>query len=231
MTAAEEQGFSGPTFYFRYRGEVNTGTTLELARERALKLDIKKMVVASETGRSALKALKVVKDTDIKLIVVTHYPDRTWGPKGDIPIGLDRTEYQHIKRYLKEHGAIVVQGTRPFAGVGRALGWNSPVPATFVDKTLELFSSGTKIAVEVALMATDTGILEDGETVVALGGTYKGLDTAVVVKTTYSGKVFTNFEVLELIAKPLHAGKRLPEYEQEGWKGDLDQYYEPIRVE
>ena len=47
------------------------------------------------------------------------------------------------------------QGTRPFAGVGRALGWNAPVPATFVDKILELFRSGTKIAIEAAMMATD----------------------------------------------------------------------------
>ncbi|MCL0093063.1 hypothetical protein M1N92_05375 [Dehalococcoidia bacterium] len=39
----------------------------------ALELGIQKMVVASETGGSALKALQVLRDTEIKLIVVTHY--------------------------------------------------------------------------------------------------------------------------------------------------------------
>jgi hypothetical protein len=164
------------------------------------------------------------------LIVVTHYPAKTWGPQGDIPIGLGRPEYAHVKRFLEEQGAVIVQGTRPFAGVGRALGWDSPVPATFIDKTLELFSSGTKIAIEAAWMATDAGVLEEGEHVITLAGTYKGLDTALVVRTSYSGGIFTDFEVLELIAKPLRPGKRLPEYEQEGWKGDLNQYYKPIQL-
>ena len=34
--------------------------------------------------------------------------------------------------------------------------------------------------IEAALMATDAGALEDGKEVVTLGGTYKGLDTALV---------------------------------------------------
>lgn len=228
MVSNKELGLGEPTFYFHYRGEVNTGKALELARDRALKLSIKKMVVASETGRSALKALEVLKGTEIKLIVVTHYPGETRGPKGDIPIGLARPEYGHVKRFLEKHGAIIVQGTRPFAGIGRALGWNMPVPDAFVDKALELFGAGTKIAIEAALMATDAGLLDPGEEVVTLGGCYKGLDTALVVRTSYSGGLFSDFEVLEIIAKPRRPGLRLPEYEQDGWKGNLDQYYEPI---
>jgi len=228
---AEELGVARPTFYFQDRGEVNTQKALELACDRALELKIGKMVVASETGRSALKALHVLQGTNIQLIVVTHPPATTMGPRGDIPIGLSRPEYQHVKRHLEARGAIIVQGTRLFGGVGRALGWEAAVPATFVDKTLELFSSGTKIAVEVAVMAADSGAVEAGETVVTLGGTFKGLDTALVVKTAYSYNLFTEFEILEIIAKPLHPGKRLPEYEQEGWKGDLGQYYRPIDLE
>lgn len=229
MTATKKLGLSRPTFYFRYRGEVNTRKALELARQRALELDINRIIVASETGRSALKALKVLKETKISLIVVTHYPAQTWGPKGGIPIGLTRPEYVHVKRYLEKHGATIVQGTRPFGGIGRSLGWDAPVPATFVDKALELFGAGTKIAIEAALMATDAGVLHSGEDVVTLAGTYKGLDTALVVRTSYSGALFSDFEVLETIARPRCPGRRLPEYVQEGWKGDLDQYYRPIK--
>jgi hypothetical protein len=161
--------------------------------------------------------------------VVTHYPDHTWGPKGDIPIGLMRPEYASVKRFLEEHGATVVQGTRPLGGIERSVGWDAPVPATFVDKALELFGAGTKIAIEAALMATDAGVVDPGQELVTLGGTFKGLDTALVVRTSYSGSFFFEFEVLEIVAKPHRPGRRLPEYEQEGWKGNLDQYYGPIR--
>ena len=41
--------------------------------------------------------------------------------------------------------------------------------------------------IEAALMVTDAGALEDGKEVVTLGGTYNGLDTALVVKTCWSG--------------------------------------------
>ncbi len=72
--------------------------------------------------------------------------------------------------------------------------------------------------------------LKEGEEVVALGGTYKGLDTALVVRTAWSGNFFAKFEVLEIIAKPRRTWIRLPEYEQGGWRGDLDQYYRPIQA-
>jgi hypothetical protein len=224
MDSDEELGIVRPTFYFQWRGEINTWKVLKLARERALELGISKMVLASETGRSALKALEALKGTKIGLIVVTHYPAQTWGPKGDIPIGLTRPEYVHVKRFLEKHGAIVVQGTRPLGGIGRSVGWDAPVPATFVDKALELFGAGTKIAIEATLMAADAGVLDPGQESVTLAGTYKGLDTALVVRTSYSGSLFSEFEVLEVICK-----QRLPEYAQEGWKGNMDQYYEPIK--
>ena len=223
-------GESKPVFYFRYKGEVNTARVLELARERALELGIGKMVVPSETGRSALRALEVLKGTSVHLIVVTHPPAATRGPKGDIPIGLSHPAYRKVRDYLVQKGVTVVQGTRPFGGFERWFGWETPVPAAFVDKALELFGPGTKIAIEAAIMATDAGALEEGEEVVTLGGTYKGLDTALVVRTAGSSTLFSRFEVLEIIAKPRYPGIRLPEYEQENWQGDLEQYYRPIEL-
>jgi len=212
--------------YFKYCGEINTENVLYLARERCEKLGIKKLVIASETGRSALRALDIFKGMNIKLIVVTHYPAKTWGPKGDIPIGLMRREYSRIREKLLEKGVKIIQGTRPFAPPSRGIKWDYPTAEGIIDKTLEIFGAGMKIAIEVALIATDAGEVDEGEEIVSCAGTYKGLDTALVVETAYSMNFFKKFEVKEIIAKPRCRVKELPEYKYENWRGDLDKYYD-----
>ena len=211
--------------YFRYCGEVNTEKVLHAAKLRCKEKGLNKVVIASETGRSAIKALNIFKGTKIKLIVVTHYPATTWGPKGDIPIGLKRKEYAKTLKKLEENGVKIVQGTRPFAPPTRSINWEFPTPEGIIDKTLEIFGAGTKIAIEAAVMATDAGEVDAGEEIVSCAGTYKGLDAALVVKTAYSGGFFKEFEVREIIAKPICRVKALPEYKYENWKGNLDQYY------
>jgi hypothetical protein len=211
--------------YFKYCGEVNTEKVLHAVKLRCKERDIIKVVIASETGRSAIKALDVFKSTDVKLIVVTHYPATTWGPKGNILIGLKRKEYAKSLKKLEENGVKIVQGTRPFAPPSRLINWEYPTPEGIIDKTLEIFGAGTKIAIEVAIMATDGGEVDDGEEIASCGGTYKGLDTALVVKTAHSGNFFREFEVKEIIAKPTCRVKKLPEYKYKNWKGNIDQYY------
>ena len=216
------------TVYFRHCGEVNTERVLQAARERCEETNINKVVIASETGRSAIKALQVFKGTKIGIIVVTHYPAETWGPKGNIPIGLKRKEYAENLKRLVENGCKIVQGTRPFAPPSRSISWEQPTPEGIIDKTLEIFGAGTKIAIEAAVMATDAGEVEEGEEVVACAGTYKGLDTALVVKTAYSMNFFKSFEVKEIVAKPLCRVKKLPEFKYENWKGSLEDYYSQL---
>lgn len=217
-----------PTVYFRYCGEVNTDRVLEAARKRCEEMGIGKVVVASETGRSALRALKVFEGSGVQIIVVTHYPAETWGPKGEIPIGLGRREYRDNLKRLLEAGVRVVQGCRPFAPPSRSIEWGYPTPECVIDKTLEIFGAGTKIAVEAAVMATDAGEVDEGEVVVSCAGTYKGLDTALVVKAAYSGNFFRDFVVMEVVAKPTCRVRRFPEYRFEGWKGNLDDYYREV---
>lgn len=219
------EDISKEVIYFRYCGEVNTEKVLYASKKRCEELGINKIVIASETGRSALKAIDVFCGMDIKIIVVTHYPAVTWGPKGNIPIGLMREEYSEIRKKLLENGVKIVQGTRPFAPPSRSIEWRYPTPEGIIDKILEVLGAGLKIAIEVAIMATDAGEVDEGEEIISCAGTYKGLDTAIVVRTTYSMNFFKDFEVKEIIAKPMHRVKQLPEYKSENWKGDLDKYY------
>jgi len=211
--------------YFNYCGEVNTEKLLQIVKQWCTDCGFRNVVVASETGRSAVKALETFQDTNIEIVVVTHYPATTWGPKGEIPIGLKRQEYKQNLKKLLDNGVKVVQGTRPFAPPTRSLNWNLTLEG-IVDKTLELFGAGTKIAIEAAVMATDAGEINENEEIITCAGTFKGLDTALLVKTSYSMNFFKNFEVKEIIAKPSRRVKQLPEHTYEKWKGNLDKYYE-----
>ena len=70
---AEKVGFVKETIvYFEAPGQQNTQDTLDLALERALARGIKKVVIASTRGETALLAAKVFADTGIKLIIVPH---------------------------------------------------------------------------------------------------------------------------------------------------------------
>lgn len=215
--------------YFEHCGEVNTTKALELALARSQELGIQKLIVASETGRSALRALEIFDGSSVQLIVVTHYPATTWGPNGKIPIGLKRPEFSDVLERLSNAGARVVQGSRPFAPPSRSLGWDYPTAEGVLDKVLTVFGAGTKIAIEAAIMATDAGEVEEGEEVISCAGTYKGVDTALVVGSSHSMNFFNTFEILEIIARPRHRVRKLPEYEFENWKGDLEPYYRDVQ--
>jgi hypothetical protein len=58
-----------------------------------------------------------------------------------------------------------------------------------------------KVAVEVALMAADAGVIDTSREAIAVGGTNAGADTAIVVKPACTRK-FKEFEIRELLAKP-----------------------------
>ena len=149
------------------------------------------------------------------------------GPKGDIPVGLNHPRYRRIREYLEKAGAIIVRGTRPFAPASRSLGWEKALPDALIDFLIGgVFGQGVKVAIEAAVMAADAGAVSRGDVVVSLDSTYKGLDSAIVARTTYSYYFLKEFEVLEIIAKPWRHRVTLPEYKDPEWRGDLDQYYE-----
>jgi hypothetical protein len=67
--------------------------------------------------------------------------------------------------------------------------------------TLRTFGQGTKVAVEIALMAADAGLVRTDEEIISMGGTAKGVDTALVVRPANSYHFF-DLKVREVICKP-----------------------------
>lgn len=213
-----ELGVSRPTFYFDAHGEVNTDKTVELARERAKTLGIRKVAVASETGLSALKVLDVFRNSEV-IVVSSAAGTLVKGSLiGDLRIGIPD---EKILEELNERGAKVVRGTDPF--------WNIAAHSDLVDAAklgmmyYKVVCGGLHVCMTAVLEATDAGHLVEGEEAVAMAGSFVGLDTAIVATAANSVNFFNAFDVLEVICKP-----RRPRYSwpinQVDWRGDLEMY-------
>ena len=181
--------------YFKEQGEKNTRKVLELCIKRAQEISLGKLVISSTRGKSAELALQMVENTGIELIVVTH------------SVGFkeaDKDEFDPlVRRKLKEKGHKVLTATHLFAGVDRALRkkFGGIYPNDIVATALKMFSPGTKVAFEIAMMAADAGLISTKEWVIAAGGTEKGLDTAFVIRPAHSSN-FWDLEFGELICIP-----------------------------
>ena len=58
--------------YFQKAGIENTGETLQIAKQEALKRGIRFILVASTGGDTGLQAARIFHQTAVQVIVVTH---------------------------------------------------------------------------------------------------------------------------------------------------------------
>ena len=184
----------GKTLYFDSSGKHNTDDTLGAVRQRAQELGIDQVVVASTHGYTARRAKEVLGDDDIDIIAVSicaGFDDQGW------------TMTSQERQALEDLGIIVVTTMHALGDdVSDALGFVAPNKV--VRETLYRFSQGMKVAVEVAMMAADAGVLDMDREIIAVGGTGAGADTAVVLKPAYARK-FNELEIREVLAKPRQA--------------------------
>ncbi len=180
--------------YFKSPGPKNTEGVLEAVSRRAKALGIKKVVVATCSGETAFKALKVL-DSDLKIIAVTHVT------------GFREPNTQELseedRKELTSKGVKVLTCQHAFGGVGRAV--RNKLSTYQVDEivayTLRTFGQGTKVAIELALMAADAGLIRTDEDVICVGGTGRGADTALLLRPANSFHFF-DLKVREIICKP-----------------------------
>jgi len=66
---------------------------------------------------------------------------------------------------------------------------------------LRLFGEGMKVAVEIVAMAADAGLIPVDRDVIAIAGTGRGADTAIVIRPANSKNLF-DMTIREIIAKP-----------------------------
>lgn len=176
--------------YFEDIGPQNTGITFKAVKERLNDSGIKKAVIASTTGATARMASDYFKDAGIRLIVIPHQYDfrRDVNP---FP--------QELARELIDAGHDVHFGTMLFHTDQL---YDSSVP-TLMANILRCFCQGVKVCFEIVMMATDAGLISRGEKVIAIAGTGRGSDTALVMQAS-SSRNMKKLRVNEIICKPLY---------------------------
>lgn len=179
--------------YFPGPGSANTEKTLEIAKKRAEQLGIKTVVVASTSGETGVKAVKLF--TNCRVVVVTH---ATGFPGPDI-----QEITQQNRAEILEKGGMILTATHAFGGVGRAVRrrLNTYQVDEIIAHTLRVFGEGTKVACEIVLMAADAGLISTDEEVISIGGTASGADTALVIKPANTQDFFA-LKVKEVLCKP-----------------------------
>ncbi|RNC29490.1 MAG: hypothetical protein AWM53_00488 [Candidatus Dichloromethanomonas elyunquensis] len=177
---------------FEKPGKENTVKTIELAVQRAKELAIDTLIVASHTGETALQCVNY----GLEVVCVTHHVGFA-GP------GIDQME-KSMRLELRQKGVNVLTGTHLFAGIDRALRNQSGgvYSSEIVANTLRIFGQGVKVGVETAVMALDSGLIDYGKMVIAIGGTGRGADSAIVVTPNHSNQFFST-RVHEIICKPV----------------------------
>lgn len=166
-------------FFFDYPGPQNTELVLQAVEERLRRGDIYKVLVASESGRLAMKIKDAFHDRTVVCVTYDEYTR------------LKYKKPQLMKEKLDEKGVIVVNNIEE--PISRELTFRN----WWIERTLkmkgeqaDLFwmslicvgSHGFRTAVEIVFMAVEAGIVEEEERVVSIAGTGWGADSAIVMK-------------------------------------------------
>lgn len=179
--------------YFQTAGKQNTDNLLKIVKDYAEREGIKDIVVASTTGETGAKVAETFKGYNV--VVVTHC------------FGFQKPGESELKNEFREeilrNGAKIFTGTHALSSVERAIRKNFGTlqPLELIASTLKLMGEGTKVCVEITLMAADAGLIPADRDVIAIAGTGRGADTALRIRPANTGRFF-DLKIREVIAKP-----------------------------
>jgi hypothetical protein len=180
--------------YFSDTGETNTVDALKSASERLTAGDIKKVLIASTSGKSGVLAVKTLEK--VQVLVVSH------------SYGFKKPNFQEMddenRRAIEKAGGTILTCQHAFGGVGRAVRkkFGTYELEEIMAQTLRIFGEGTKVCVEMTLMACDAGLIDYGEKVLAVAGSDTGADTVLILKAANAQSCF-DLRITEIVCKPL----------------------------
>ena len=183
----------GKIVYLAKPGTENTEEVLRIAKIRADELGIKNIVVATTVGNTAVRATEVFEG--MRVIGVSHVS------------GMGEPDTQELteenKQMIESKGGVVLTTAHAFTGIEGAMRkrFNMHLLGDIIATTLRIFGEGMKVTCEISLMAADAGLVRTDEDVIAIAGTGRGADTAVVLKPANS-RDFFDMRVKEILCKP-----------------------------
>lgn len=177
--------------YFEKPGPANTAQTAQLALAAAQEHGIGYIVVATNTGDSALP----LKGADVQVVCVTHANGFAEKGKNEMT--------GETRAMLEAAGMRVLTTSHALSGVERGISRKAGgmYPAEIMAHTLRMFGAGVKVCVEVAVMALDAGLVPYGEKIIAIGGTGRGADTAVIISPEHADSVLDT-RIHRIVCKP-----------------------------
>lgn len=177
--------------YFEKKGRENSGKTVELAIKTAKERNIKHLVVSSNSGDTAL----LLSGIDANVVCVTH-------SQGFVKKG-ENEMTEEMRQKLTDLGIKVLTTSHVLSGVERGVSrkFGGAYPAEIIAHTLRMLGQGTKVCVECSVMALDAGMIPYGEEIIALGGSLRGVDTALILKPAHADSIFDT-QINEYICKP-----------------------------
>ena len=181
---------------FEKPGPTNTKETCRIGLERAMLLG--SMIVASTTeGSAGAQLCEIAKEMGFhdKIVIVTH-------AFGSREPGVNALKDEN-REIMVKHGALLVTAGHVLSGVERGLSskFQGVYPAEIIANSLRMLSQGVKVVVEIGCMALDAGAITYGAEIVCMGGTGRGLDTAVVMTPSHANRIFET-KIHEILCMP-----------------------------
>lgn len=179
--------------YFDQPGKENTAKTIEIVEKAIKEYGIHHVVLATTTGYTAQSFPKI---DGVKVVCVPHaYGFREAG-KNELT--------DDLIAEITAKGFFVYAATHALSGAGRGvtakLGGVSEVE--MIAHTLRFFGQGMKVCVEIATMAADGGLIPPGEPIIAIGGTGRGADTAVILRAAHANHILET-KIDRILCKPI----------------------------
>ena len=181
---------------FENAGKQNTAEVIRIALEKAMALDCP-IVATSTLGVTADALLTAAEKAGFKNKIVIV---RGCSSRQRSGVNLMKPE---VKADLEARGAVIVTAAHALSAGERSIsgGFKGAYPLELMAHTLRMFGQGVKVCVEASVMALDADELPFGVPVVALGGSHRGADAAVVVTPSYSATLLQTV-VNEVLCKP-----------------------------
>ena len=181
---------------FEKPGIDNTEKALEVALTAARDkgLDV---VLATTGGGTVPVALALADKLGYigKIVAVTH----CFGSREKGKNILEPAKMQEFR----DKGVTVVTAAHALSGAERGLSkkFSGVYPVELVANTLKMLGQGTKVCVEIAMMALDAGAIEYGRQIIAVGGTGRGADTVCRLTPEYTADLMGT-KIHEILCKP-----------------------------